>query len=138
MDAPGLVRVQSLVASSRAAGTLDTYAGPWECFQAWCALRDPPYVSLPAKPIVVALFLASVLASASSFSVVKAASAAIYQAHRMAGIPDAENPTSDAVVGAVRDAGLRALGAHVGRRMGPLFPGGCACSCGVGAPGGAG
>lgn len=129
VDAAGAIRLQDAGLlqqvigcgfSDRAANTHAVYVLPWERFQAFCGSRVPPYVCVPAQPVVVAMFLAEVAAGASSYACVKRASAAIYHVHRLAGLPDATNPTKHAMCKMVRECSKRVLGTAVVQRKDPL------------------
>lgn len=58
--------------------------------------------------------------TAASNAVVKLHSASIYTAHRLAGVPASDNPTSHPLAAAARDSPVRRLGAHSGNRKEPL------------------
>ena len=58
--------------------------------------------------------------SASSYSVVKTASAAIFNAHKMAGYSEAEIPTKHQMCKSVREAAKRELGTQVKNRKDPV------------------
>ena len=120
-DAALFDQVQRSTLEGRAPGTWRSYVYPWEQFQRWCSQRDPPYQCLPAEPVVVAMFLQHVALSASTYAVVKTASAAIFSAHRMAGVREAEIPTADPMCKAVRQAAQRVLGGMVLNRKEPLL-----------------
>jgi hypothetical protein len=99
---------QACVGSSRAPSTFQRYEGPWQRFTRWC--RHFGYVSLPALPITVAMFLTHLLQRCSryghGYGVLRMASAAIFQAHKLANF---HNITSHPVVVSVRDCAKRVL-----------------------------
>lgn len=107
-------------ATSREASTLSAYTSPWAKFFDFCAARRPAYSALPAKPIVVAMYLHEVAAGAASYSVVKTASAAIYNAHRLACYDEDKIPTNHPFCKAVREAAKRELGTRATNRKEPL------------------
>jgi hypothetical protein len=83
---------------SRAAGTLQTYAGPWSRFRAWCISKNTSY--LPASPLTVSLYLTKLWETATSPSPVLTASGAIFFHHSLAGLP---SPTEHHLVTMVRE-----------------------------------
>lgn len=127
---------QACIFHSRAAETFSRYATHWRRFTAWCTRFRVP--ALPARPLHVAMFLAETfkyaLAQGFSYSVVKAASAAIYQAHRLAGFRD--SVTSHHLVAAVREAAKRHLGLRPKNRKDPISMDLCLkCALELSAPG---
>lgn len=106
------------VGQSRAPATVKQYAYQVRAFQAFCG--EGGYRHLPAPPLVVALYLHSVAATATSYAAVKSASAAISTYHEMNG--DASNPTKNLLCKMVRLAAKRRLGVEVKRRKAPLVP----------------
>ena len=136
-DTALLEAVLTRVATSREASTLQSYTTPWSRFVDFCQSRTPPYAALPAKPIVVAMYLAHVAGGAESYSVVKTASAAIYNAHRMAGYTDHCIPTKHQFCKVVRESAKRELGLRVKNRKAPLALGDLIALVGYLAPMGA-
>lgn len=112
--------LQACVASSRAPSTLRRYDGPWEAFTLWCEGKG--VASLPATPMVVSMYFAALLRQVvqrgHSFAVIKASSAAIYQAHRLAGV--GQEVTSHPAVAAVRECAMRVLGTATKNRKEPV------------------
>ena len=110
--------LQACVGASRASSTFDRYKRPWGKFRSWCGAE---FCSLPAAPQVVAAYLAHVMkyciAHDYTFGVVKMASAAIYQAHQLAGLG---SPTDAPIVKAMRECAARVLGLSKNNRKSPL------------------
>lgn len=92
-----LSTLKSAAPLSRAAGTLNTYAGPWARFRAWCESKNTPY--LPASPLTV-LYLTKLWETAASPAPVLTASGAIFFHHSMAGLP---SPTEHHLIKMVRE-----------------------------------
>jgi integrase len=111
--------MQQCVQSSRASATFQRYGGTWRRFAEWCTPRG--YCSLPARPVTVAMYLAHLMQVALrqgyTYSVIRLASAAIFQAHKLAMLPAV---TSHAAVVAVRDCAKRALTSGLQNRKAPL------------------
>jgi len=105
------------LAASRAAGTWAQYVPRFGRFRQWCADRCPPRCALPASEVTVALYLQSVLQVATTFSVVKGASAAISTLHEVHGLP---SPTSGLLCSQIRSAAERILGAAPVNRKAPF------------------
>ena len=105
---------------SRADSTLSRYAPHWRRFTLWCSRFGVR--ALPAKPLHIAMFLAQTLQYALeqslAYGVVKASSAAIFQAHSLAGFRNTR--TDHPVVKAIRSAAMRRLGLHPKRRKEPV------------------
>lgn len=119
-DTPLLQQTLQAVVSSRASSTMQLYSQPWLAFKSWCDQRPSRGPALPATELTVAMYLQHVVNSASSYAVVKTASAAIYTAHRLAGIPERAIPTKLEKPKAVRAAAKRQLGLKVVNRKDPL------------------
>ncbi len=117
---------QSCVASSRAPATFQRYGGPWQRFVQWCQQFN--YVSLPALPMTVAMFLADVLRRCAclnqGYGVVRMANAAIFQAHKLANF---HHVTDHPVVVSVRDCAKRVLANGFLNRKASVQ--GCLCCC---------
>ncbi len=116
----GLLRFTQLcVGSSRAQSTYQRYSGPWQRFKQWC--KHFGYAYLPAKPVTVAMFLAHLLKICAGknqgYGVIRMASAAIFQAHKLA---NWRNITNHPVVAAVRDCAKRVLVNGLLNRKEPL------------------
>lgn len=90
------------------------YATPWATFAAWCHAFD--YKAIPALPHVVCMYLTSMVQKAGSYGPIKMASAAIYSAHRLAGIDDSRNPTKHVLVKGVRSSAKRRFGTLITRK----------------------
>ena len=95
----------SCISQSRCQETLLRYNAHWFRFRSWCQQNKLSF--LPADPMHVAMFLSNSLRFALSrgltYSTIKAASAAIFTAHNMAGLDDV---TSHSFVQAVRSWSL--------------------------------
>jgi hypothetical protein len=99
----GLMReFRQSVAQSRAASTFKTYQGPWAGFKAFCASKGVP--SLPASPLVVALYFTLLLRTANSPSPILACSGAIFLFHSIVGFA---SPTSHPMVKMAREIAKR-------------------------------
>lgn len=88
--------VRHVVTRFKAPSTMVRYTYSWRRFCAFCEDVGEPCV--PAKPLIVALYLTEVLAAANTFSVVRLASAAVAAFHEAVGLP---SPTGDKMVHAV-------------------------------------
>jgi hypothetical protein len=75
-------------------------------FRAWCTTQHPPLEALPAQPMTVALYLAT-LADVRTPSTIRRRISSISVVHQLAGFT---SPTSDAVVQAVWKGIHRAKG----------------------------
>jgi hypothetical protein len=95
------------VSSAWAGGSVSTYTGPWNLFVQFCNERQPPLSPLPASAVVVALFLYLRLSGASSYSLVRTASAAINYMHEINLHP---SPTKGRLPALVRKLAKRRLG----------------------------
>jgi integrase len=113
-----LMETMRHVAASRASSTLKQYVTPWSKFSAWCFKFG--YVPIPAPCWVVALYLTEMIKNVTSYCSVKACSAAIYNAHRLAGYLDTEIPTKHPHVKAVRDSAKRTFGTKIKNRKDPI------------------
>ena len=113
-------RTKQCMVGSRAAATLQRYAGAWTRFKKFCLYFNIPL--LPAQPLHVAMFLTLVKEYAESkgfsYNVVKNARSAIFQAHRLAGLP--LEVVSHPLVSAVCDCAKRTLGLHTKNRKAPF------------------
>ena len=78
----------------------------------------PPYVSLPAQPVTIAMYLTHVSDIAQSYWVVKAANAAIRAYHDAAGLEDL--PTDAVLCVNVRRAAKRKHGVTVTNKKAPI------------------
>ena len=96
---------------ARRPSTMAGYDGPFLLFVEWCGERKPPRVPLPASEATTSLYLQFVAGTASSFAVVKTASAAIYCAHVCALIPEGLIPTKSQACKQIRAAARNRLGA---------------------------
>ena len=80
----------SCISQSRCQKTLLRYNAHWFRFRSWCQQKKHSF--LPADPVHVAMFLSNSLRFALSrgltYSTIKAASAAIFTAHNLAGLDD--------------------------------------------------
>ena len=112
--------VTRATSEARRPSTMVRYQAPWEQFTAWCSQRKPPRCSLPAMASTVVLYLQFVANSAASYSVVKAASAAIYTAHSCALVPDELNPTKSPGAKLVRKAAQDRLGTFTRGKKEPV------------------
>jgi hypothetical protein len=105
---PEIIRLFSALknraSSSRAAGTVTSYARPWAHFKQWCQNKQVSF--LPAAPLTVALYLMRVLEHPKSPSPVLTCSAAIFFYHSIAGL---ESPTGHHLVSLVREMARRSL-----------------------------
>ena len=99
----------------RASSTLASYQPIWLKFVHWCEARRAKY--LPADPRIVALYLADILARATSPATVLQASAAIAFHHWVSGLP---TPTLAAQPAMVRATARRTL--QAGMRAKSAFP----------------
>lgn len=112
--------LQACLSASRAESTFKRYQGPWDRFCAWCVKRRQAF--LPAQPLVVAMYLAGLLAwvaaQGMTYAVIKAASAAIFQAHRLAGYET--GVTAHPAVASVRECAMRVLGMASRNRKEPV------------------
>ena len=90
-------RAQQLAENSRAANTRKAYASDIDQFRAWCAVQQPPLQALPAAPITVALYLAT-LAEVRKPATIRRRMDSIIVVHQLAGFA---SPTTDAAVQAV-------------------------------------
>ena len=108
------------VSGTREASTLRGYGRAFMRYQAFCRSRVPPRVPVPADPVTVAMYLQYIANAASTFSVVKTASAMVFTAHDLALVPADRNPTSHRLVAAVREAAHRRLGDRRLNRKEPL------------------
>jgi hypothetical protein len=95
---------------ARRPSTMAQYDNPWELFVWWCAQRKPPRVALPASEGTTAIYLQFVARGATSYSIVKTASAAIYTAHVCAMVPETEIPTKSQAAKQIRAAARNRLG----------------------------
>lgn len=118
--AASLRHAQECVATSSNVGTLSRYESHWARFTAWCGrfrLR-----CIPARPQHIAMFLADTLRYAQlnrfGYSVVKAASAAIFHAHKLAGFESGF--TDHPFVSRIRECAKRILGTRPWNRKEPL------------------
>jgi integrase len=107
---------------SRSASTLAVYDPKIAHFKDWCTRHG--YSSLPAQPVHVAMYLTELVASGSSYPPVKAASAAIFTMHQVAGCP--QEPTKHVLCKNVRAAAKRRFGVAVRNRKEPLSVATCA------------
>ncbi len=87
---PGLTaddarRIAAAVGASRAENTVKSYTRAFRAFAAWCAQRGVP--DLPASPEAIAAYLTE-RAAAALAATVRAARAAISDAHKRAGLED--------------------------------------------------
>ena len=109
----------SCISQSRCQKTLLRYNAHWFRFRSWCQQNKLSF--LPADPMHVAMFLSNSLRFALSrgltYSSIKAASAAIFTAHDMAGLDDV---TSHSFVQAVRSCAQRSLSSGGQFRKAPL------------------
>ena len=115
----------SCMMNSRAQSTMLRYDSHWSRFRSWCLSAKFSY--LPAEPFHVAMFLSSVLRDAFrlklTYAPVKAASAAIFAAHDLAGFSAVTDHPS---VNAVRSCAQRYLESSGGaNRKDPLSLGLC-------------
>jgi integrase len=94
--------------------TRRVYAGQWRQFAAWCAARCS--LALPARPRLVALYLAALARERLAPSTLRTACQAIAKAHELSGHPA---PTGAPIVVAWRRR-LAAEGAHEERQAAPL------------------
>ena len=88
---PGLTaddarRIAAAVGASRAENTVKSYARAFRAFAAWCAQRG--VADLPASPEAVAAYLTERAAAGWKAATVRAARAAISDAHKRAGLED--------------------------------------------------
>ena len=112
--------VKQATSEARRPSTMVRYQAPWELFSVWCSERVPPRCALPALPSTVVLYLQSVANTATSYSVVKAASAAIYTSHSCALVPDESNPTKSPGAKLVRKAAKDRLGTFTRGKKEPI------------------
>ena len=113
-----LAETLQFAASSRADSTRIKYNASWLRFRQWCNQRTPPYKALPAEPYVVAMYLRELSTTAPGYSVVKAASAAIFAAHDAAGMEDP--PTSSVICKNIRRAAKRQFGVAIVNEKRPM------------------
>ena len=90
----------------------------WNKFTAWCRERREPRCPLPASEVTVALYLQYVADSATSFSAVKSASAAIAYFQRINLY--SHEPTMGQLASFVRNAAMRRLGLAPRARKAPF------------------
>ena len=88
---PGLTaddarRIAAAVGASRAENTVKSYTRAFRAFAAWCAQRGVP--DLPASPEAIAAYLTERAAAGWRAATVRAARAAISDAHKRAGLED--------------------------------------------------
>jgi len=109
----------SCISQSRCQKTLLRYNAHWFRFRSWCQQNKLSF--LPADPKHVAMFLSNSLRFALSrgltYSTIKAANAAIFTAHNMAGLDDV---TSHSFVQTVRSCAQRSLSFEGQIRKAPL------------------
>jgi len=96
--------------NARRPSTMAAYDTPFRLFIVWCGERTPPRIPLPASEGTTAMYLQFVARSASSYAVVKTASAAIYTAHVCALVPEALIPTKSQAAKQIRAAARNRLG----------------------------
>ena len=113
-----LAETLQFAASSRADSTRIKYNASWLRFRQWCNQRTPPYKALPAEPYVVAMYLRELSTTAPGYSVVKAASAAIFAAHDAAGVEDP--PTSSVICKNICRAAKRQFGVAIVNKKRPM------------------
>lgn len=99
-----LARAQEFARRARAENTLRAYRSDWRDYEAWC--RDRNFVSCPASPQTVALYLAD-LSKTHKVSTLTRRISAISQAHQTAGFP---SPTEESPVRVVMAGIRRSLG----------------------------
>ena len=92
------------LSGAKAASTMRRYTPAWGYFKKWCTVHDLSY--LPAVPLTVALYLLMLTQTATSFSTVKMASAAIAAFHSFASQPEV---TRAPIVAAIREHARRSL-----------------------------
>ena len=95
------------------------YEHAWRGFVQWCGSLQVPRSFLPASEVTVALYLANLAEQATSFSVIKSASAAIayHQKINLYG----HNPTISPLATFVRAAFARRLGTAPKNRKAPFL-----------------
>ena len=109
--------LRTTVLDAWAPGTHTTYRYAWGLFETWCQARTPPPPALPASEVVVGMYLAHLLRSANSYSVVRTASAAIYQMHTANLHP---SPCSGPIPRMVRKTARKRLGLDPKNAKNPL------------------
>lgn len=98
-------------ARCKATSTMGRYTYSWRRFRAFCEEVGEPCV--PARPLIVALYLTEVLVAANTFSVVRLASAAVAAFHNAVGLP---SPTDSEMVHTIREAAQRMLPDGAGKK----------------------
>ena len=83
LAAEEITTARGYIDASRAASTRKAYAADWNRFCHWC--RERAAATLPAKPALVAVYLAALAASGQAPPSIARALAAIAYAHRRAG-----------------------------------------------------
>jgi len=89
-------QAQVYVANGRSEHTRTAYAADWKHFETWCTQEG--WVSCPAAPEVVALYLTALTMQGRKFNTLTRRLAALKQAHEVAGLA---SPTTAPVVQAV-------------------------------------
>ena len=108
-----LARHRQTVLKSRSISTVCKYSNGWSRTKNWASSK-PGVVVIPAKPLVVAFYLQSLIDEAIvkklTFSAIDTAIYSIRWVHRMAGY---SSPTDDPIVSATAEAARRMLGKPV-------------------------
>lgn len=111
-----LSRAQDFAREARAENTLRAYRSDWRDFEGWC--RDRSFISCPASPETVALYLTA-LSRTHKVSTLTRRMSAISQAHQTAGHP---SPTEESPVRLVMAGIRRSLGTAAGAKRPVLVP----------------
>lgn len=98
-------QVLDLVRASRAAKTLDAYAGDWRRFDSWCAAQGR--ASTPASPSTLAEYLGDLVRRGQRPSTIERARVGIGQAHALRGLP---SPAKDPLIAELMKGIRRTLG----------------------------
>ncbi len=98
-------QVLDLVRASRAAKTLDAYAGDWRRFDSWCA--EQGRASTPASPSTLAEYLGDLVRRGQRPSTIERARVGIGQAHALRGLP---SPAKDPLISELMKGVRRTLG----------------------------
>jgi integrase len=111
LEPADLTSVGTYVAAAQAAATRDSYARDVRAWEAWCVARSLP-ATLPADPLTIAAWLASMADDGRSPSYIARRLSALNDAHRGAGHPaPGENEGVRRTL-----AGIRRSAARAGRR----------------------